>query len=158
MTYKHLPATSVFLEYGVAHDRLEATLRALKKAAGFDRPATYQVSQTTENRPLRRWRGSVAVRDHRRADAGGIVRRLLGRRGPDRLGELFERFGDLHEIRDSLEHRDGALLTFGAVDNIVAIDLALDDLEHLRRYRETCRPRHFRRMVDDALEALDVTL
>ncbi|MCD6050560.1 MAG: hypothetical protein K0Q55_1963 [Verrucomicrobia bacterium] len=158
MSFKHLPSTSVFLTFGVKHHILEPTLRHLDEAAGHKPLETYQVSQTTENYALSSGWRSVLVDDYNQPPYVDLFQPLIGGEGGRHLLGLFDRFSSLHEIRESLEKRDGALMITGAPNTIIAIDLALDDLAHLKNYRDTCTPRHFAHMIDRSLAVLDVAL
>ncbi len=158
MSFKHLPATQLFLSYGIKHTALESTLNQFDLAAGYPILEAYQFDQTTQNYPLEPGRKSILIRDYNQVDFDAAIQTLLGQQGLERLFGLFARFSDLREIRRALEDKDGTLLTYGLPKRMVAIDLALDDLDHLRRFRENCKPRHFAGMIDKALTVLGVTL
>jgi hypothetical protein len=154
MSYKHLPVTRVYLNYGVTHDVLDATLRRLTEAAGYEYLDTFHVHQDTQNRPLDPGVSSVGVDDYQRADSSAIMRQLLPPAAGSELESWFDRFSDLREIRRTLEQRDAAISGMGITDMMVAIDVVLGDMGHLLRFKQTCQPRHHADMIEEALAAL----
>lgn len=158
MTYKYLPNTSVFLTFGVSHDILVPTLRQLKEAAGFEYRDGYQVMQTTENYPPRPEHWVVRVDDYNEVAVPQAVDQLMGGGRAKRLLDLLQRFKRLESIRDAIETNDGTILSYGVAEVVVAIDLVLNDLKHLKIYRDTCKPPQFQRQVEDALQTLGITL
>lgn len=159
MTYKHLPTTQVFLRYGVSHTVLDPILQTLTEASGFDFLDTYQVSQDTQNHPLNADEGTIRVSDYNELPAPDFLAPLLSDGGLLRLERLFDRFSDLREIRSDLEDSNGILMKLGRDQVIVAIDFALDDIEHLRRYRESLlAPNRSVGIVDEAVDVLGIDL
>jgi hypothetical protein len=158
MSYKYLPTTNVHLTYGLKHEILDSTLRRLTEAAGFEHHDWYQVSQDTQNYSLVTGRRSIVVEDYNTADSAAIMLDLLPDNAVANLVAWFERFSDLRQIRRSLEEHDKAMSSLGAPDLMVAIDLALDEVQHLRHYKDVCLPRYFSERIDEALAVLGVEL
>ena len=128
------------------------------RSAGFEHLETYQVDQTTQNYALTPGARSVAVDDYNIADVAAIMQELLPDDAVEHLVGWFERFSDLREVRRSLEERDRAPPGLGLPGLMVAIDLALGEVQHLRHYKEVCIPRYYSEMVDEALAVLGVDL
>jgi hypothetical protein len=152
MTYRHLPACRVFLTYGVYHGCLRPLMEKLAASQAQPFVDFCHAYHDTQNRPLSGGERSCLVDDYLAADPGPIVRSLLGS-GVEELLALFERMSDLREVRGALDRADRTFFALGSERVVVAIDVVLSDLEHLRQYRASRAPIPGQRLVDDAMRA-----
>lgn len=160
MNSKWYPKSYIKLIYGLKYDALEPTFRKLDEARGLPYFDSFYVHRLAADRCLVEGRGNLSSVDCENADIEKLSDELLGGGSVERLMEIIERFSDLRELRRTLEEegRRGALDSYKGGAIMIAIDIALDDLDHLRAYREThTRPLNF--VVDDQdLEMLGIEL
>ena len=146
MSFKHLPATHVQILYGVKHDSLHYLLKELGDA--WDDIDTFQFYTCMPE--------SALVSDYNVVDFGALADELLREDELNRLLTLLDNFADLRNIRSTIEGPEPALDPNES--GMVAIDVVLDDLEHLRRHHDSLSRRHLgRKAIRDGLDQLDIS-
>jgi hypothetical protein len=157
MTAKGYPSTLVSFSYGISFTGLSPLLAKLCEASGFKPADFFDVYQDTVNRPLPGKERRSHVANYSGCDFGRVYDDLLGGAEGELLG-FFTRFGDLREVRRSLEDEDGSFMDFGSAGVITAIDYLLDDVEHLRRFHARRRNVGRAGPVEDAARVLGMPL
>lgn len=143
--FKYLPAMSVQLMYGVKHEVLHSLLKKL--GCAWDDLDTFQFYKCMPEVSM--------ISDYNTVNFTDLVDELLGGEKASRLLVSLNTFFDLRNIRDAMEGPNPAFEP--NVANMVAIDVALDDLVHLRAYHDSLSKRHKgREEIVQSLELLQI--
>jgi hypothetical protein len=133
-TVKGFPSCNLFLGYGVSHNVLTPILDKINIAVGYKSITTEQFFTDTRNNRLNPYLTTVFVEDYKNCDYDDTISRIM-ENSYENLLTFFERFGNLRNIRNSVENNEGDFFSLNRAVDIIAIDYALSDFEHLFWFR-----------------------
>ncbi len=134
-TVKGFPSCNLFLSYGISHDILTPVFNKFDLANEFEPIRSDDQFRTdTRNNKLNPDINTVFVEDYNCCDYKNVISTLM-ENSVDNLMFFFERFSSLYEIRKSIENNEHDFFSLNRATEIIAIDYALSDFDHLFQFR-----------------------